>query len=109
MLEVDPHLAHARRTSIIARCEVNDARPRRHRRVPRGERWLRELLRSRRYELLLVEHDVLDGAVDAIERFADKSLSFTDCTSFETIDRLGLEAAFSFDRDFRDCGYRMVP
>jgi len=22
---------------------------------------------------------------------------------------LGLEAAFAFDTDFRDCGYRMVP
>jgi hypothetical protein len=27
----------------------------------------------------------------------------------EVIERLGLAGAFSFDRDFRDCGYRMLP
>jgi len=44
-----------------------------------------------------------------LARHADKRLSLADCASFELIDRLGLTAAFSFDRDFRDCGYRMVP
>ena len=36
-------------------------------------------------------------------------LSLTDCVSFELIDRFGLTTAFSFDRDFRDCGYQMLP
>jgi predicted nucleic acid-binding protein len=42
-------------------------------------------------------------------RFSDKRLSLTDCASFELMERLRLEAAFTFDRDFRDCGLRMVP
>jgi predicted nucleic acid-binding protein len=42
-------------------------------------------------------------------RFGDKRLSLADCASFELMERLGLSAAFSFDRDFRDCGYRMLP
>lgn len=49
------------------------------------------------------------AALDRLERFHDKRLSLTDCVSFELMDRFGLEAAFTFDRDFRDCGYRMVP
>ena len=69
----------------------------------------RDLLASRRYDLLLLERDVVSGAIDRMERFADKRLSFTDCASFETMSRLGLRAAFSFDRDFRDCGHAMVP
>jgi predicted nucleic acid-binding protein len=39
----------------------------------------------------------------------DKRLSLTDCASFELMARLRLDSAFSFDRDFRDCGFQMVP
>lgn len=69
----------------------------------------RSLLDSRRYELLFVDPEVVRGALDRMERFADKRLSLTDCASFELMERLGLESAFAFDDDFRDCGYRMVP
>jgi predicted nucleic acid-binding protein len=70
---------------------------------------VRELLRSRRYELLLIDADLLRGALTQMAHFQDKRLSLTDCASFEVMQRLGLEAAFSFDHDFRDCGFRMVP
>jgi predicted nucleic acid-binding protein len=69
----------------------------------------RSLFDSRRYELLFVDSDVVRGGLDLMARFSDKRLSLTDCTSFELMDRLGLETAFAFDTDFRDCGYRMVP
>jgi predicted nucleic acid-binding protein len=69
----------------------------------------RSLLDSRRYELIFIDSDVLAGALGLMERFADKRLSLTDCTSFELMARLGLGSAFSFDRDFRDCGFQMVP
>ena len=68
-----------------------------------------ELLRSARYELLFIDDAVLGGSLTRMAHFADKRLSLTDCASFEVMDRLGLPAAFSFDRDFRDCGFRMVP
>jgi uncharacterized protein len=69
----------------------------------------RDLLRSRRYELILSDSEILAGALARMARFTDKRLSLTDCTSFEVIERLALEAAFTFDHDFRDCGYRMLP
>jgi predicted nucleic acid-binding protein len=69
----------------------------------------RSLIESRRYELVFVDAAVLRGALDRMSRFADKRLSLTDCASFELMDRLGLEGAFAFDPDFRDCGYRMLP
>lgn len=68
-----------------------------------------KFLASGRYELLFVDATLLRGALEKMSRFADKRLSLTDCTSFEVIDRLGLDGAFTFDRDFRDCGYRMLP
>lgn len=68
-----------------------------------------DALRSRRYDVVFVDAELLHGALGQMARFADKRLSLTDCASFEVIARLGLEAAFSFDRDFRDCGFRMLP
>ena len=52
---------------------------------------------------------MLRGAVERLARLSDKRLSLTDCASFELMDQLGLTSAFTFDSDFRDCGYTMVP
>lgn len=68
-----------------------------------------DILRSRRYDLVFADTDLLRGALDQMSRFADKRLSLADCASFQTIDRLGLDGAFTFDRDFRDCGYAVRP
>lgn len=68
-----------------------------------------DLLRSRRYELLFSDSEIINGALVRMARFADKRLSLTDCASFEVMERLGIDSAFTFDRDFRDCGYRMLP
>ena len=67
------------------------------------------LLESHRYEVLFADTGLLRGAIDKMGRFRDKRLSLTDCASFELMERLGLREAFSFDRDFRDCGYPTVP
>ena len=67
------------------------------------------LLDSRRYELVLVDAAMLRGALEQMRRYADKRLSFADCASFEVMERLHLPGAFTFDRDFRDCGFRMLP
>jgi predicted nucleic acid-binding protein len=59
--------------------------------------------------VLFADSGLLRGAIQRMARLRDKRLSLTDCVSFEVMDRLGLHDAFSFDRDFRDCGYAMVP
>jgi uncharacterized protein len=69
----------------------------------------RSFLDSRRYDVVLVDGEIFRNALSLLERFADKRLSLTDCASFELMARLHLPAAFTFDRDFRDCGYEMVP
>lgn len=68
-----------------------------------------DLLGSPRYQAVFVDLGLLREALALMARFADKRLSLTDCASFALIDHLKLDAAFSFDRDFRDCGYRVVP
>ncbi|HEV8231855.1 MAG TPA: PIN domain-containing protein [Thermoanaerobaculia bacterium] len=68
-----------------------------------------KILRSRRYDLVFADIDLISGALIKMARFSDKRLSLTDCVSFELMEKLGLPAAFTFDRDFRDCGFETVP
>jgi predicted nucleic acid-binding protein len=69
----------------------------------------RDLLQSSRFELVLLDLELIQSALGRMERFSDKRLSLTDCASFELMERLGIDIAFTFDRDFRDCGFQMVP
>ena len=69
----------------------------------------RALLASQRYEVLFVDRELLNDATAFMEKHSDKRLSLTDCASMALMRRIGLEAAFTFDRDFRDCGFGMVP
>ena len=39
----------------------------------------------------------------------DKRWSLTDCTSFLLMRELGIEAAFTFDRNFKEAGFRVEP
>lgn len=43
-------------------------------------------------------------ALSIIERYQDKEFSLPDATSFAVMERLGIAAAFAFDRDFRQYG-----
>lgn len=69
----------------------------------------RRLLDSRRHEILFVDEPLVRAGLIRLEQYADKRLSLTDAVSFEIMERFGLPAAFTFDSDFRECGYRMVP
>lgn len=69
----------------------------------------RSLLESKRYEVFFVDVDLLRAGIDRVDRFADKRLSLTDCVSFELMQRLALPSAFTFDHDFRNCGFEMLP
>lgn len=51
-------------------------------------------------------HNQAAGALVATDR---RGLSLVDRTSFETMRRLGIRAAFTFDRHFRESGFETVP
>lgn len=59
--------------------------------------------------MVFVDRDLLEGAISRMAQYGDKRLSLADCASFETMARLGITAAFTFDRGFRDCGFEMLP
>ena len=60
-------------------------------------------------EVVFVDRTLLEGAIGKMERYRDKALSLPDCASLALMDHLGLDTAFAFDSDFRDCGYQMLP
>jgi predicted nucleic acid-binding protein len=67
------------------------------------------LLSSRRYEVLFVDPPLVEAGIADLRRFADKRLSLVDAVSFAVIRTLALDGSFTFDRDFRDCGFDVYP
>lgn len=50
------------------------------------------------------------AAWELFKKYDDKTFSFTDCTSFAVMLRLGLTTAFTFDQDFKQSGlFTIVP
>lgn len=60
-------------------------------------------------ELLFVSETVFDDAIDAFERYADHSLSFTDATTVALVERHDLDYVLSFDDDFDGVVERLDP
>lgn len=49
------------------------------------------------------------AAWSIFERYDDKRFSFTDCTSFALVQRLGLALCLAIDSDFRSFGLHCLP
>lgn len=47
-------------------------------------------------------------AREIIQRYEDKTFSYTDATSFALMERLGLKDAFAFDIHFRQYGLKLL-
>lgn len=68
-----------------------------------------KLLTSRFAQLISVTKEDKERAWEIFQRYDDKVLSFTDCTSFAVMERLGIDTVFTLDHDFEALGYLMVP
>jgi len=68
-----------------------------------------ELLSSRALRWLDATAADWDAALAAMRKFADQSVSFTDCLSFVLMKREGIKDVFAFDRHFRAAGFRVWP
>ena len=59
-----------------------------------------ETLRDARIPVLPLEATDIEAAWHIAQGFPDQDFSFTDCTSFALMERLGVTEAFAFDRHF---------
>ncbi len=49
------------------------------------------------------------AALDYFQKYADQSVSFTDCVSFVLMEKYRIPTAFSFDRHFTIAGFDVEP
>lgn len=56
-----------------------------------------------------VDESVHEASTAALLIAARRQLSLVDCTSFETMRRLGIKTAFTFDRHFAEQGFDNIP
>jgi predicted nucleic acid-binding protein len=68
-----------------------------------------ELRRGDLADLVRVTSDDEASAWKLFRQRADKEYSFTDCTSFVIMKRLGIERAAALDDDFRREGFSVLP
>jgi predicted nucleic acid-binding protein len=59
--------------------------------------------------VLWVDQELHDAAVAALMTSARRRLSLVDCSSFETMRRLGITSVFTLDRHFAEQGFEVVP
>lgn len=71
--------------------------------------WGRNIHSSKIIELQRVDEMIFEDALAIFEKYNDKQLSFTDCTSFALMKSMGIDDVFTFDEDFRKMGFNIVP
>lgn len=72
-------------------------------------RFLEEALASKSVRVVWIDPELFHQAIKTFKNGADRKWSFTDCTSFELMNRLKIEQAFSFDHHFDQAGFQSLP
>ncbi len=67
------------------------------------------LARPGNLRILRVSERDFEEALDMMVAHDDQRWSLTDCTSFVLMRQLSIGNAFSFDRNFREAGFRLLP
>ena len=69
---------------------------------------LSDIYASPTFEILRTTADDEKQALKRMRKFADQSVSFTDCLSFTLMNRERLRTAFTFDRHFKTAGFEVI-
>lgn len=69
----------------------------------------RNLLESKSLSILRPDKDDELAALELFQKYADQSVSFTDCVSFVLMEKQHIKCAFSFDRHFAVAGFDVEP
>lgn len=67
-----------------------------------------KLLKSSATQLFSVSLDDRKAAWETFKKYKDQRFSFTDCTSFIVMRRMGIRKALATDRHFKVSGFTLV-
>ncbi len=70
--------------------------------------WGRNILASNVVDRINVDEEIFNRAWSLFEKYDDKMLSFTDCTSFSIMEKMGIRKVFAFDEDFDKVGFETL-
>ena len=65
----------------------------------------KKIEKSKILRVIWIDETVIKDANEIFRKHSDLKLSFTDCTSFAVMKRLGINSALSFDEDFKKMGF----
>ena len=74
-----------------------------------AEAWWKQIETSVRLRIEHIDSIRADKARAIFFRYADKELSFTDCTSFVVMRELRAVKALTLDRHFQQMGFEVIP
>ena len=66
------------------------------------------LLDSSLVEFIQVTPEIFEEAWSYFSKHKDKGYSFTDCVSFTVMEKLSIKNALTFDRHFRQAGFKVL-
>ena len=69
----------------------------------------RNLFKSTSLLILRSDENAEVAALELFQKYADQSVSFTDCVSFVLMEKQNIKCAFSFDRHFAIAGFEVEP
>ena len=79
------------------------------RRIDLALAFLNTIYESERTMIVPVTAEDKRSALRLLNQYADKRFSFTDATSFVVMERLGISHAFTFDQNFVQYGFTILP
>lgn len=59
-------------------------------------------------EVIHINEVLEEIAFEIFKKLTSKNVSFVDCTSFALMKQLGITTAFTFDKDFKKQGFRLL-
>jgi predicted nucleic acid-binding protein len=69
---------------------------------------VQQMLVAPSVEIVAVDRDLLQRALNGYAKFADKSWGLVDCASFVVMEDRGMVEAFTSDIDFQQAGFRCL-
>jgi predicted nucleic acid-binding protein len=66
------------------------------------------LRNSNRVEVVALDTDLFEKALEIYEKFNDKTWGLVDCISFVAMKERGLTNVLTFDRDFTEAGFDVI-